>query len=70
MKRKRTTRVGVSGHAAEVRKFAIRLPDGQEFIQERKVPIFRTVRGPIGSNWPGKGPDDPPKPAVVAIHRL
>lgn len=47
--------------AAEVHKFAIRLPDGQEFIQERKVPI--------GSNWPGLGPKDPPKPAVVAIHR-
>lgn len=48
--------------AAEVRQFAMKTTDGQEFIQERKVPI--------GSNWPGKGPNDPPKPAVVAIHRL
>ena len=47
--------------AAETRKFAMKTGDGKEFIQERRVPI--------GSNWPGKGTNDPPKPAVVAIRR-
>ncbi|MGG6297075.1 PhoX family protein [Leptolyngbya sp. AN02str] len=47
---------------AEVRKFALRTTDGQEFMQERTVPI--------GSNWPGGQPNDPPKPSVVAIRRL
>ncbi|MGK7871791.1 MAG: hypothetical protein AB4426_00210 [Xenococcaceae cyanobacterium] len=47
---------------AEVRQFAMRTTAGQEFIQERKVPL--------GSNWPGRSPNDPPRPAVVAIQRL
>jgi hypothetical protein len=47
--------------ASEIRKFAMTTPDGREFIQTREVPI--------GSNWPGRAPDDPPKPAVVAIRR-
>ncbi|MDY6781931.1 MAG: DUF839 domain-containing protein [Cyanobacteriota bacterium] len=45
--------------AVEIREFAMQTPDGQEFMQERTVPI--------GSNWPGKGAGDVPKPAVVAI---
>ncbi|HEY9698865.1 MAG TPA: alkaline phosphatase PhoX [Trichocoleus sp.] len=48
--------------AAETRQYAMKTTDGQEFIQAREVPI--------GSNWPGKQANDPPKPAVVAIRRL
>jgi secreted PhoX family phosphatase len=47
--------------AFEMRDFALQTTDGQEFIQTRKVPL--------GSNWPGKQPNDPPKPSVVAIRR-
>ncbi len=47
--------------AVETRKFAMKAIDGKEFIQERKVPV--------GSNWPSKKPNDPPKPAIVAIRR-
>jgi secreted PhoX family phosphatase len=46
---------------SEVRKFAMRTTDGKEFMQEREVPI--------GSNWPGKRPNDPPKPSVIAVRR-
>lgn len=45
----------------EDRAIAMRTTSGQEFMQTRQVPI--------GSNWPGKRPNDPPKPAVVAIRR-
>lgn len=45
----------------EDRLFSMKALDGQEFMQTRRVPI--------GSNWPGKNPNDPPKPAVVAIRR-
>lgn len=48
--------------AFEMREFALQTTDGQEFMQTRKVPI--------GSNWPGKRPNDPPKPSVVAIRRI
>ncbi|MDY7024173.1 MAG: DUF839 domain-containing protein, partial [Cyanobacteriota bacterium] len=48
--------------ATQERQFAMQTTAGEEFMQTRKVPI--------GSNWPGKRPDDPPKPAVVAIRRL
>lgn len=47
--------------AAESREFAMLAVDGKEFVQVRQVPV--------GSNWPGKGANDPPKPAVVAIRR-
>ena len=47
---------------AEMRQFAMQTTATEEFIQKRKIPI--------GSNWPGKSPDDPPRPAVVAIRRL
>jgi hypothetical protein len=46
----------------ETRMFAMRTTDGQEFMQERIVPI--------GSNWPSKQPNAAPRPAVVAIRRL
>jgi uncharacterized protein len=44
------------------KEFAVRTTDGKEFMQTRTVPV--------GSNWPGKNPNDPPKPAVVAIRRM
>lgn len=47
---------------SEVRKFAMRTTDGKEFMQTREVPI--------GSNWPGKQPNDPPKPSVIAVRRI
>lgn len=48
--------------AVETRKFAMQTTDGQVFTQERQVPI--------GSNWPSKQANQPPKPAVVAIRRI
>lgn len=48
--------------ASETRKLAMRTTDGKEFMQTRVVPI--------GSNWPGKGANTPPKPAIVAIRRV
>lgn len=48
--------------AADTRKFAMKTIDGTEFVQTRKVPV--------GSNWPGKKVNNPPKPAVVAIRRM
>lgn len=48
--------------ASDTREYVIYTTDGQEFVQTRMVPI--------GSNWPNKKSDDPPKPAVVAIARL
>lgn len=48
--------------AAETRKFTMYTTNGEKFSQTRSIPI--------GSNWPGKAVNDPPKPAVVAIRRL
>lgn len=48
--------------ASETRQYAMQTTDGQEFIQTREVPI--------GSNWPGKAANDPPKPAVIAVRRV
>ncbi|MEB3358139.1 MAG: alkaline phosphatase PhoX [Synechococcales bacterium] len=48
--------------ASEKRQFAMKTTEGQLFTQEREVPI--------GSNWPTKGANEPPKPAVVAVRRL
>jgi uncharacterized protein len=48
--------------AADDRNFAMKTIDGKEFLQARKVPL--------GSNWPGKTVNNPPKPAVVAIRRV
>jgi secreted PhoX family phosphatase len=47
--------------AVEQRRYLLRTTDGQEFIQQRSVPL--------GSNWPGKGKTDPPKPSIIAIYR-
>ncbi|MGB3532547.1 MAG: alkaline phosphatase PhoX [Microcoleaceae cyanobacterium] len=47
---------------SETRQFALTTTTGERFIQTRQVPL--------GSNWPGKQPNDPPIPAVVAIRRL
>lgn len=48
--------------AAETRQYAMTMVDGQEFMQTRNVPI--------GSNWPSKAANQPPKPSVVAIRRV
>jgi secreted PhoX family phosphatase len=45
--------------ASETREFLVTTTTGEEFMQTRQVPI--------GSNWPSKTPNSPPKPAVVAI---
>ncbi|MEM9537974.1 MAG: alkaline phosphatase PhoX [Cyanobacteria bacterium P01_E01_bin.42] len=50
------------GMESETRKYALKTTDGEDFMQTREVPI--------GSNWPGKRANDPPKPAVIAIRRL
>lgn len=50
------------GMKTEARKFAMKTLDGTEFMQTREVPV--------GSNWPGKQPTDPPKPSVIAIRRI
>lgn len=54
-----TRKAGDEGY--EDRSLSMRTLDGQEFMQKRRVPL--------GSNWPDKSPNSPPKPAVVAIHR-
>jgi uncharacterized protein len=46
---------------SETRKFAMMTLDGKEFTQTRQVPI--------GSNFPSKKANDPPKPCVVVIQR-
>ncbi|MFB2876007.1 PhoX family protein [Floridanema aerugineum] len=48
--------------AADTHKFTMHATNGEKFSQTRNIPI--------GSNWPGKAANDPPKPAVVAIRRL
>ncbi|MFB2838125.1 PhoX family protein [Floridanema evergladense] len=47
---------------AETREFTMHTTNGEKFNQTRTIPI--------GSNWPGKAANDPPKPAVIAIRRL
>jgi uncharacterized protein len=49
-------------NATEARSFLMRTTLGQEFMQTRQVPI--------GSNWPSKTLNAPPRPAVVAIYRM
>jgi hypothetical protein len=51
---------GAEGY--EDRTISIRTVDGKEVMQKRRVPV--------GSNWPAKTPNAPPKPSVVAIRRL
>lgn len=48
--------------AAEEREISLLTTDGQPFLQKRKVPI--------GSNWPSKQANQPPKPSVVAVRRV
>lgn len=48
--------------ASSKRKYALKTTDGQEFMQTREVPM--------GSNWPAKTTNAPPKSAVIAIRRL
>ncbi|BBD60456.1 hypothetical protein NIES2109_32530 [Nostoc sp. HK-01] len=45
--------------AIEIRQFIVTATTGEELLQTRQVPI--------GSNWPDKTPNAPPKPAVIAI---
>jgi hypothetical protein len=47
--------------AMETREFALRTTTGDEFMQTRQVPL--------GSNWPTKKANDPPKPSVVVVRR-
>jgi len=47
--------------ASETRTFAMKTTDGQLFTQQREVPL--------GSNWPGSRPNDPPRPGLVAVRR-
>lgn len=54
-----TRKAGAADH--EDRMISKRTLDGKEFLQKRRVPI--------GSNWPDKTPNAPPKSAVVAIRR-
>ncbi|NER50448.1 MAG: hypothetical protein F6J92_28010, partial [Symploca sp. SIO1A3] len=49
------------GNAMETRQLAMTNNNGEEFLQTRTVPL--------GSNWPDNKPNEPPKPAVVAIRR-
>ncbi|HEY9648977.1 MAG TPA: alkaline phosphatase PhoX [Chroococcidiopsis sp.] len=48
--------------AKESRQYAMKTTTGEEFMQTRDVPL--------GSNWPGKNVNDPPKPSVIAVRRL
>ena len=48
--------------SSETREFAMQTTNGEPFTQTRQVPI--------GSNWPSLKPNDPPKPAVVAIRKI
>lgn len=48
--------------AQNTAQFALETPEGEEFIQMRQVPL--------GSNWPSRKINDPPKPSVVAIRRI
>lgn len=52
------TRQGMETQTIEV---CLTTTDGQEFMQRRSVPV--------GSNWPSKQANDPPRPAVIAIRR-
>jgi uncharacterized protein len=47
--------------ASETIELQIQTPNGKPFTQQRQIPI--------GSNFPNKQPNQPPKPSVVAIVR-
>ena len=48
--------------ATETRKFELLTTEGKTFKQQRQVPL--------GSNWPSKTPNQPPRPAIVAITKI
>ena len=48
--------------ASESRDYLVYSTTGEEFTQSRKVPI--------GSNWPSKITDAPPKPAVIYVTKV
>ncbi|MEO0684402.1 MAG: alkaline phosphatase PhoX, partial [Cyanobacteria bacterium J06649_11] len=48
--------------ASEDREYLVYSTTGQEFTQNRQVPI--------GSNWPSKTTDAPPKPAVIYVTKV
>ncbi|MEM6753706.1 MAG: phosphatase, partial [Cyanobacteria bacterium P01_C01_bin.38] len=48
--------------ASENRDYLVYSTTGEEFTQNRKVPI--------GSNWPSKTTDAPPKPAVIYVTKV
>jgi uncharacterized protein len=48
-------------NATDTRQFLMKTTTGEEFTQTRQIPI--------GSNWPSKTVNAPPRPAVVAIYR-
>lgn len=48
--------------ASETRQYAMKTVEGEDFMQSREVPI--------GSNWPTKAVNAPPKPATVAVRRI
>ena len=47
--------------ASEERRYTMKTTDGREFTQIRKVPV--------GSNWPSKEPNQPPRSSIVAVRR-
>lgn len=49
------------GMKSEARQFAMKTPDGKDFTQIRQVPL--------GSNFPSKKADAPPRPCVVVVSR-
>lgn len=48
--------------ASEKREFSILTTSGEAFMQTRTVPL--------GSNWPSKQVNDPPRPAVIAVRSV
>jgi secreted PhoX family phosphatase len=48
--------------ASQTREYLVYSTTGEEFTQTRKVPI--------GSNWPNKTTDAPPKPAVIYVTKI
>ncbi|ERN40625.1 putative phosphatase [Rubidibacter lacunae KORDI 51-2] len=48
--------------AATTLEIKMQTTNGQDFVQARVVPT--------GSNWPGKQPNDPPRPGVIAVRRI
>lgn len=48
--------------ATETRSFAMQTTTGEAFMQARQVPI--------GSNWPAKTRNAPPRPATVAVRKI